>query len=127
MQCCRMENPRSKSRSAIISITTFCVAGVFGLLQHIEQLVATHRELVAEVRIDRDMRRQIIELRPRPRIVLRPHHHRDRRRIQMKQRMNVPLAGGDRHGAARIQDLHLLHSHIANAQVRRHRLAFSNS
>ncbi len=60
------------------------IGRIFSMLQHIEQLRATHREQVDMVRIDRHVRGKIIKLRPRARVVLCAQHHRDRRGIQMK-------------------------------------------
>ena len=71
--------------------------------------------------VQRDVRRQVIELRPRPRIVLRAHDHRDRRRIEMEQRVDGARARDDRHGAAGLQQLDVLHPHIAHAEVGRDR------
>jgi hypothetical protein len=53
------------------------VARILSLLQHVQQLIAAGRERIAVVRVDCHVRRQVVELRASPRIVLCAHHHGD--------------------------------------------------
>ena len=64
------------------------------------------------------MRRQIGELRAGSGIGVGADDDAERRRIQMKQRMDMAAAGNDRHGAAGFEKSGVLHPQMADAQMR---------
>ena len=75
-------------------------------------------------RIHREVRRKIGELGSGSRIRVSANHHRERRRIQMKQRMNVAAARSDGHRAASLEELGARHSKLTHTEVGRDRFRF---
>ena len=94
------------------------IVGRVHLLQHVQQLLAPHGQGVAVHRINRQVRRQQIELWSGAGIMLGAHDHGDGRGIEMEQRMDAGLAGDDGHGAPGLQQLDVSHAHVSHLQMR---------